>query len=90
MKLRCTIIKEISPAEKSIIVRFEDDSKKQEFEVHFKDLNPYAFGMRKWDTWLICIKFESEVFEDSKIDKKSYFTHLIGSKPKLISSVMGK
>jgi len=82
MKMRCTIQETINPNDTSIIVIFEGDKRKMPFEIHFRDWNPYANKMRKWDYWEINIKWESEVFEDEKTGKKSYFTHLIGSNAK--------
>lgn len=76
MKLAATIKEEISPKDKTIIVLFSDDKRKQLFEVKCS-FNPYEKGMRKWDTWELKIRFESEIFTDPKTQQKSYFTHLI-------------
>ena len=66
----------------SVIVEFVEDKEKQHFEVLFFDLDPYREGIRKWDIWELTIKWKSEVFEDEKTGKKSYFTYLICSKAK--------
>lgn len=68
----------------SVIVEFVENKDKQHFEVLFYDLDPYREGIRKWDIWELTIKWKSEVFEDEKTGKKSYFTYLICSKVKPI------
>lgn len=79
MKLRA-VIKDIPViAENTMIVMFVDDKKKQHFEVKC-EFNPYQHRMRKWDSWDLWIKWESEIFEDEKTKQKSYFTHLICTK----------
>lgn len=88
--MRCTIHEIIHPKDKSIIVTFEVDKNKMPFEVHFKDYTPYSIGMRKWDYWEINIKWESEVFEDDKTGKKSYFTHLFGYDAKCLNTNYSK
>ncbi len=88
MKLRATIKEEVHPDDKSLIVEFEGDPAKQQFEVHLKDVLPYSLRMRKWDTWILSVKWESEIFEDAK-GKKSYFTHLYATKWQYISGVTG-
>ena len=88
MKLRATIKEEVHPDDKSLIVEFEGDPAKQHFEVHLKEANPYLMRMRKWDTWLLSVKWESEIFEDAK-GEKSYFTHLYATKWQYISGVTG-
>ncbi len=76
MKLRATIRESILPRDEKIIVEFEGDKKKQHFEVKCC-FNPYNEGMRKWDSWDLWIKWESEIFTDPKSGEKSYFTHLV-------------
>lgn len=88
MKLRATIKEEVHPDDKSLIVEFEGDPAKQQFEVHLKDGQPYSLRMRKWDTWEFKVKWESEIFEDPK-GQKSYFTHLYAVKWQYISGVTG-
>ena len=68
----------------SVIVEFVEDKEKQHFEVLFFDLDPYREGIRKWDIWELTIKWKSEIFEDEKTGKKSYFTNLTCSKVKPI------
>ncbi|WP_027381884.1 hypothetical protein [Epilithonimonas caeni] len=75
MKLKATIRESIEPTDKSVIVEFYGDAKKQHFEVHCT-FNPYQLGIRKWDYWEFKIRFQSEIFEEPKTKKKSYFTHL--------------
>ena len=87
MKLRATIVEEVQPDGTSVIMQFEGDPRKQHFEVHFRDWNPYQNKMRKWDLWELKIAWETEIFEDPK-GKKSYFTHLIGSKAVKLSGIL--
>ncbi len=87
MKIRATIMESVEPTDTSVIVRFEGDPSRQHFELHLKGANPYELQMRKLDYWLFKIKWESELFEDSK-GKKSYFTHLYATQWENISSVM--
>lgn len=88
MKLRATIIEDVNHDDQSIIVKFEGDPRNQHFELKFKEDKPYGYRMRKWDTWMFTVKWESEIFEDAK-GKKSYFTHLYATKWEYISGVMG-
>ncbi|WP_313091913.1 hypothetical protein [Chryseobacterium flavum] len=83
MKLRGTIVESPLPKDSTVIVRFQDDKKKQHFEVKCENFNPYAIGMRKWDSWDLVIKFESEIFTEPKSGDKSYFTHLVCTKASL-------
>lgn len=83
MKLRGTIMESLLPTDSTVIVRFHNDPQKQHFEVKCRDFNPYAKGMRKWDSWDFVIKFESEIFVEPKTEYKSYFTHLICTKAEL-------
>lgn len=76
MKLRAVIKKNVEVNNKSIIVKFQSDESKQHFEVRWL-FNPFSEGMRKWDSWDLKIKWESEIFTDEKTGIKSYFTHLI-------------
>lgn len=85
MKLRATIMEETSPQENTMVVRFSQDKKQQHFEVKCS-FNPHLKGLRKWDYVLIWIKWESEIFVDSKTGKKSYFTHLTCDKAQEINS----
>jgi len=76
MKLKAKIVEEVKIPDKTIIVEFEGDENKQHFEVKCL-FSPFYKEMRKWDSWILNVKFESEIFTDPKTDKKSYFTHLI-------------
>lgn len=76
MKLKAVIREEIKPSDKTIIVEFEGDKNKQHFEVKCL-FSPFYKKMRKWDSWLLSIKWESEIFTEPKTGDKSYFTHLI-------------
>lgn len=76
MKLRATIREEVQVNADTIVVEFQGDEKKQHFEVKCK-FNPYLYKMRKWDTWDLKIRFESEIFTEEKTGHKSYFTHLV-------------
>lgn len=82
MILRGTIIEEVKPSDKSVIVEFHSDKDKQHFEVHC-NFSPFYEKMRKWDSWDFLIKWKSEIFTEPKTGHKSYFTHLICSKAKL-------
>ncbi len=85
MKLKAIIREEVKASDKSIIVEFEGDEKKQHFEVKCL-FSPFYLEMKKFEYWLLNIKMESEVFDDSKTGKKSYFTHLLCKKATLINS----
>nr|WP_314490429.1 hypothetical protein [uncultured Chryseobacterium sp.] len=89
MKLKAVIREEVKSSDKSIIVEFYEDQKKQNFEVKCL-FSPFFKEIRKWDSWLLNIKMESEIFTDSKTGEKSYFTHLICNKATLITSPYGK
>lgn len=82
MKIRGTIKEEITPKDKSVIVRFEGDKNDQHFEIHCT-FSPFYEKMRKWDTWDFVLKLKSEVFTDPKTGQKSYFTHLVCTKASL-------
>lgn len=75
MKLKATIVGELLPTDKSIIVNFDGDKEGKHFEV-FCSFNPHAYKMRKWDSWELHIKWDSEVFEDAEVGKKYYSTIL--------------
>ncbi|NML56756.1 hypothetical protein [Chryseobacterium cheonjiense] len=75
MKLKATIREEVQMNAKSIIVEFSGDPKEQYFEVKCS-FSPYQKKMRKWDTWELKIRFESDILKEAKTEEKSYFTHL--------------
>ncbi|KFF01335.1 hypothetical protein IX39_12205 [Chryseobacterium formosense] len=75
MKLKAKIVEEVKIPDKTIIVEFEGDEKKQHFEVKCL-FSPFYKEMKKSDLWILNIKMESEIFTDPNTDKKSYFTHL--------------
>lgn len=81
MKLQAIIRETVEPKRgdlpQSIIVEFVGDKEKQHFEILCHDFDPYQYKIRKWDTWELTIKWKSEIFEDQKTGKKSYFTHLV-------------
>lgn len=79
MKLKAIIREEVKVTDKSIIVEFNGDEKKQHFEVKCL-FSPYYKEMQKWDVWELNIKMESEIFTEPKTGQKSYFTHLICNK----------
>ncbi|WP_027385148.1 hypothetical protein [Chryseobacterium gregarium] len=87
MKLKATIREEVQVNAKSIVVEFSGDPKKQHFEVKCSFI-PYQEGMRKWDTWELKIRFESEIFTEAKTGEKSYFTHLICDQARKHSSIL--
>ncbi|AZB17564.1 hypothetical protein EG352_07195 [Chryseobacterium indologenes] len=82
MKVRGTIMEDVSPKDKSVIVRFEGDENNQHFEIHC-NFSPFYKEMKKWDIWDFIIKLKSEVFIDPKTKEKSYFTLLVCSKASL-------
>ncbi|KQM50105.1 hypothetical protein [Chryseobacterium sp. Leaf201] len=88
MKLKAMIREEVQVKAKSIIVEFLGDSKKQYFEVQCS-FSPYQKGMRKWDSWELKIRFESEIFTEAKTGDKSYFTHLVCDQAWEHSSLFG-
>lgn len=89
MKLKATIREEVKPSDKTIIVEFERDVKKQHFEVKCL-FSPFYKEMKKWDSWILNVKFESEIFTDPKTGHKSYFTHLICKNAELFHSLYKK
>lgn len=89
MKLKARIIEEVKASDKTIIVEFEDDKSKQHFEVKCL-FSPFYKEIKKWDSWILNIKFESEVFTDPKTEKKSYFTHLICKNAELFHTIYSK
>lgn len=82
MKLKAKIVEEVKIPDKTIIVEFEGDEKKQHFEVKCL-FSPFYKEMKKWDLWILNIKMESEIITDPNTDKKSYFTHLLCKKAEL-------
>lgn len=88
MKLKATIREEVKPSDKTIVVEFHGDEKKQHFEVKCL-FSPFYKEIKKWDSWILNIKFESEVFTDPKTGKKSYFTHLICKNAELFHTIYG-
>ncbi|WP_294278140.1 hypothetical protein [uncultured Chryseobacterium sp.] len=83
MKMNAMVAESPIPGEKTMVLRFRDDAKKQHFEVrcHFE---PYLHKFRKWDDIIVWIKWESEIFEEPKTGQKSYFTHLTCHKATLV------
>lgn len=76
MRLKATVREEVQKAAQSIVVEFVGDPNRQHFEVKCS-FDPYAEGIRKWDTWELKLRFEAEVFTEARTGGKSYFTHLI-------------
>ncbi len=72
-----------------MIVEFIGDEKKQHFEIRCL-FSPFDSEMRKWDSWLLTIKMESEIYTDPKSGEKSYFTHLLCNTATLIKSPYAK
>ncbi|WES98241.1 hypothetical protein P2W68_01200 [Chryseobacterium arthrosphaerae] len=89
MKLKATIVEETSPNHNSVIVIFESDKNKKHFEVKCS-FNPFVHKMRKWDSWEMVIKWDSEIYTDEKSGSKSYFTYLLCDKAFEINSPYGK
>ncbi len=89
MKLKAVIREEIKPSDQSIVVEFIGDEKKQHFEIRCL-FSPFDSEMRKWDSWLLTIKMESEIYTDPKNGEKSYFTHLLCNTATLIKSPYAK
>lgn len=86
MILRGRIVEEVKPDDKSVIVEFTQDSKKQHFEVNCT-FNPFESGLEKWDINDFKIRFESEIFTEPKTGGKHYFTHLICDDAKLFHAL---
>jgi len=89
MKLKAIIREEVKASDKSIIVEFEGDEKKQHFEVKCL-FSPFYLKMKKWESWILNIKMESEIFVEPKTGEKSYFTHLLCKKAELFNSPHSK
>lgn len=75
MKRKGNIREPVERDDKSVIVEFYGDPKKQHFEVHCT-FNPFDATMQKWDFWEFKIRWETEIFVEPGTGKKSYFTHL--------------
>ena len=88
MKLIAIIREEVQVNAKSIVVEFSGDPRKQHFEVKCS-FNPYQKGMRKWDSWELKIRFESEIFTEAKTGEKSYFTHLVCDQAREHGTILG-
>ena len=79
MILRCTITKEVRPGDKFLIVQFEQDLQKRNFEVKFNYLNLYENQFKKWDYLEINVKTHLQFLQN---DIESYNPSIIGSNPK--------
>lgn len=75
MKVKGIIRESVEPDDRSVIVEFIGDPKKQHFEVHCT-FDPFEKTVQKWDQWEFQIRWETEIFVEAKTGKKSYFTHL--------------
>lgn len=85
MKLKAIIREDVKSSDKTIIVEFYGDNKNQHFEVKCL-FSPFYLEMKIWETWILNIKMESEVFIEPKTGARSYFTHLLCKKAELINS----
>lgn len=85
MKLKAIIQEDVKSTDKSIIVEFEGDDRKQHFEV-FCLFSPFYKEMKRSDLWLLNIKIVSETPIDPQSGLKTYFTHLLCKKAELIQS----
>lgn len=89
MKIKATIVEETNLNDNSVIVTFEGDKNKKHYEVKCS-FNPFVHKMRKWDTWTMVIKWDSEIYTDEKSGSKSYFTYLLCDKATEINSPYGR
>ena len=89
MKLKAIIREEVKPSDKTIIVEFYGDDKNQHFEVKCL-FSPFYLKMKRWESWILNIKMESEIFIEHKTGAKSYFTHLLCKKAELVDSPYNK
>lgn len=76
MKFKAVIIESVEADNNNIIVYFEGDKEKQHFEIECA-FDAFNLGMRKWEVWELNLKFRSEIFEDPKTGKKSYFINFV-------------
>lgn len=85
MKFRFVIEGAPLPKDKVLTVKFAGDIREKIFEI-ICDFYPFHIGMRKWDTWELVIKFDSEtiVLPDGT---KTYQTILTCNKAKPIHQV---
>ena len=74
MKFNVRIIEDVVPENDNLIVYFQSDKNEQHFQINCS-FNPFNLKIRKWEVWELNIKFRNEIFEDSKTNVKSYFTH---------------
>ena len=73
MKLIAFILETVGPNDDYIIVKFRADKTSQHFQVFLE--NPYRKRIRKFDEWLLDIKFRSIVMKDL-VGNQTYDTQL--------------
>ena len=79
MILRCTITKEVKPKDKYLIVQFDNDAQKRNFEVRFHYINLYENHFQQWDYLEINVKTYINFLQN---DIETYNPVIIGSNPK--------
>ena len=87
MKLIAVIQEGILPDDDFIIVKFRADKTSQHFQVFLE--NPYGKRIRKFEEWLLDIKFRSVVMKDLE-GNKTYDTQLYSEIAVGVSEMMKK
>lgn len=87
MKLIAVIMETVAPEHNYIIVEFRSDKSKQHFQVFIEQ--PYLKRIRKYDEWLLDIKFRSIVMKDLE-GNKTYDTQLYSEMAVGVTDLMRK
>ena len=87
MKLIAVIMETIAPEDDCIIVEFRSDKSKQHFQVFIEQ--PFLKRIRKYDEWLLDIKFRSIVMKDLE-GNKTYDTQLYSEMAVGVTDLMRK
>lgn len=75
MKFKVVIENQILPVSNVITVTFVGDQRNKMFEI-FCNFNPFLVKMRKWETWQVDLKFDSEeiTLPDGTKTYQTFFT----------------
>lgn len=75
MKLKVMIEEVVHPTTKVVTITFVGDKRNKKFEI-MCSFQPFMIGMRKYDTWEMVIKFDSEtiVLPDGTKTYQTFFT----------------
>lgn len=87
MKLIAVIMETVQPEDDFIIVEFRSDKRGQQFQVFIEQ--PFLKRIRKYDEWLLDIKFRSIVMRDLE-GNKTYDTKLYSEMAVGVTDLMRK